>query len=66
MSDTGMKYMVIIKKDGEAIVEVLDRGQHLCSDIHVMASALGPYEDEEELPEGDCPPIFETVTGEDS
>jgi len=56
-----MKYVTIIKKDGAVFQRVLDRGQHLCQNIYVAANKMGTITNDEELPEGDCTPVFHDV-----
>jgi hypothetical protein len=62
MSDTSnmMKYITIVKKDGTVIQQVLDRGEHLCESIYVRARQMGTILSDEDLPEGDCPPVHDT------
>lgn len=56
-----MEYITVIKRNGgEVIQQVVDRGQHLCQNIYVAANRMGEITDDEELPEGDCPPVHET------
>ena len=40
MSDP-MKFKVIIDKKGKVVTEVLDRGEHLCTDIYKITTAVG-------------------------
>jgi hypothetical protein len=47
-----MDFQVTIKKDGKTVVEVLDRKEHLCSDIYKVTARLGVQLSDEELP--DC------------
>ena len=54
-----MKCKTTITKDGKVITEVLDRGQHLCSDVYKVTNAIGKQLSDEELP--DCQPVHETV-----
>lgn len=58
--DGKMEYVTVIKKDGRLIQQVVDRGQHLCQQIYVSANKMGTIVSDEELPEGDCTPVFET------
>jgi hypothetical protein len=57
----GMKYITIIEPDGIVKHQVVNRGQHLCSNIYVMANRMGTITDDEELPDGDCPPVHDTA-----
>jgi hypothetical protein len=36
-----MKFKAIIKKDGTVVTEVLDRGEHLCSNIYKVTNSVG-------------------------
>lgn len=57
-----MEFKTIIKPNGETIVEVLDRKEHLCSDIYKVTARLGKQVSDEELP--DCAqPVHNTVGG---
>lgn len=60
MADTDMEYITVIKKDGTTKQQVVDRGQHLCENVYVLAGKMGEITDDEELPEGDCSPVHET------
>ena len=55
------KYRVVIKKDGEIKQEVLDRGEHLCSDIYVVAEQVGTIVSDETLDDEACPPVYDTA-----
>ena len=55
-----MEYITIIKKDGSVVQQVVDRGQHLCQNVYVAASKMGTITSDEELPDGDCPPVHDT------
>lgn len=56
-----MEYKVIIKKDGHTVVEVLDRGEHLCSSIYQVTQRLGTTLSDEEIgPE--CGPVHEVTS----
>lgn len=48
-----MDFTARIKKDGQIIVEVNDRKEHLCTDIYKVTANLGKQLSDEELP--DCP-----------
>jgi hypothetical protein len=49
-----MEFKVIIKKDGQVVTEVMDRGQHLCSDIYKVTNSIGKQlSDEDTGPECD-------------
>ena len=62
MSDqnSGMTYIPAILPDGTVQQQVVDRGQHLCTEIYVSAKRMGTITDDEELPEGDCSPVHDT------
>lgn len=61
MSDGKMEYITVIKAKGGVVKQqVVDRGQHLCENIYVAARKIGSITDDEELPDGDCPPVHET------
>jgi hypothetical protein len=52
--DTKMDFTAIINKDGTIITEVVDRGEHLCSDVLKITSAVGRQISDVEIgPEGD-------------
>lgn len=36
-----MKVKFIIKKDGTVVTEVVDRGEHLCSNVYKVTNSLG-------------------------
>lgn len=61
MSNGNMKYITIVTPSGEILQQVVDRGQHLCQDIYVTARKMGKIVDDEELPDGDCPPVHDTA-----
>lgn len=55
-----MEFQVTIKKNGQTVVEVLDRKEHLCADIYKLTARLGTQLSDEELP--DCgQPVHNTV-----
>lgn len=55
-----MDFQVTIKQDGQTIVEVLDRKEHLCADIYKLTARLGTQTSDEELP--DCAqPVHNTI-----
>lgn len=57
-----MKVQITINNDGKVITEVLDRGQHLCSDVYKVTNAIGKQESDEEIgPE--CDSVHETTSG---
>lgn len=56
-----MEFDAYIFPDGKLIVEVKDRGQHLCEDIYKVTARMGTQLSDEELP--DCQPVHETVNG---
>lgn len=55
-----MDYKLTIKPDGKVITEVLDRGQHLCSEIYKVTNAIGKQESDDETGP-DCEPVLETA-----
>lgn len=44
-----MKFKVVIKKDGKIVTEVLDRGEHLCSEIYKVTNSVGKQLSDEEI-----------------
>lgn len=36
-----MKVKFTIKKNGEVVTEVVDRGEHLCSNVYKVTNSLG-------------------------
>lgn len=49
-----MEFKAIIKKSGEVVTEVIDRQEHLCSEIYKVTNAMGrQVSDEETGPECD-------------
>jgi len=60
MAEGQMEYITVIKKDGSVVQQVLDRGQHLCQNIYVAARRMGTITSDEEIEDGDCPPVHET------
>lgn len=44
-----MKFKIVIDEKGNAVTEVLDRGQHLCSEIYKVTNALGRQVSDEEI-----------------
>ena len=56
---SGMKFKMTFKKDGTIVTEVLDRGQHLCSEVYKVTNAVGKQLSDEEIgPE--CDSVHET------
>lgn len=56
-----MKFKVVIKKDGQVVTEVLDRGEHLCSNIYKVTNSVGRQLSDEQIgPE--CDKVEEIVT----
>jgi hypothetical protein len=55
-----MEFKATIKTDGKVITEVLDRGQHLCSEVYRVTNAVGKQESDEETGP-DCEPVIETA-----
>ncbi len=59
---SSMKGKTTIKKDGKIITEVLDRGNHLCSEVYKVTNAVGKQLSDEEIgPE--CDTQTETTSG---
>jgi len=57
-----MKFEMVIDKKGNIVTEVLDRGQHLCSQIYQVTNALGRQKSDEEIgPE--CDSVTEVQGG---
>lgn len=46
---SAMKFKVVIKKDGTVVTEVLDRGNHLCSEVYKVTNAVGRQLSDEEI-----------------
>ena len=46
-----MEFDVAIHKDGKVVVEVVNRGEHLCSEIYKVTATLGRQVSDEELPD---------------
>lgn len=44
-----MKFKAVIQKDGKIVTEVLDRGQHLCSEVYKVTNAVGKQLSDEEI-----------------
>lgn len=44
-----MRYQVDIQEDGKMVTEVLDRRNHVCSDIKQITNAVGTEESDEHL-----------------
>ena len=44
-----MEFKVIIKKDGTVVTEVINRGEHLCSQIYKVTNAMGRQVSDEEI-----------------
>ena len=44
-----MEFKVTIYKDGKVVSEVIDRGEHLCSDINKVNARLGRVLSDEEI-----------------
>jgi len=64
MSDAqqnGMEYITVIKRNGEIQQQVVNRGQHLCQEIYVTARRMGEITADEDIPDGDCPPVHDTA-----
>lgn len=49
-----MKGKTTIRKDGTIVTEVIDRGQHLCSNVYKVTNSIGRQLSDENIgPEGD-------------
>ena len=49
-----MKIEVLVKTDGTVVTSVMDRGQHLCSEVYRVTNSVGrQLSDEETGPDGD-------------
>jgi len=59
----GMKCKTTIKPDGTLITEVIDRGEHLCSDVYKITRQLGRQVSDEEIGP-DCDTQHEIVSGD--
>jgi hypothetical protein len=44
-----MKFKAVIRKDGKIVTEVLDRGEHLCSQVYKVTNAVGKQLSDEEI-----------------
>jgi hypothetical protein len=44
-----MKVKFIIKKSGEVVTEVVDRGEHLCSNVYKVTNSLGKQLSDENI-----------------
>ncbi len=44
-----MKFKAVIDQDGKVVTEVLDRGEHLCSAVYQVTSAVGKQESDENI-----------------
>jgi hypothetical protein len=44
-----MKFTVLIKTDGTVVTEVVDRGEHLCSEVYRVTNAVGKQLSDEEI-----------------
>jgi hypothetical protein len=44
-----MQFDVFIKKDGTVVTEVVDRGEHLCSNIYKVTNSVGRQESDEHI-----------------
>lgn len=44
-----MEFTVIIKKDGQVVTEVTNRGSHLCSEVYKVTNAVGRQLSDEEI-----------------
>ena len=54
MSGAQMKGKTTIRNDGKIVTEVIDRGQHLCSEVYKVTNAVGRQLSDEHIgPEGD-------------
>ncbi len=58
-----MKFTATIKHDGTVVTEVLDRGNHLCSEVYRVTEAVGKQLSDENIgPE--CDTVSEVVGGD--
>lgn len=54
-----MKFKVVIKKDGTIVTEVVERAEHLCTEVYKVTNSVGKQlSDEETGP--DCDKVHET------
>jgi len=44
-----MRVKFIIKKDGTVVTEVVDRGEHLCSNVYKVTNSLGRQVSDEQI-----------------
>ncbi len=44
-----MRFKAVIDKEGKIVTEVLDRGQHLCSEVYKVTNAVGKQLSDEEI-----------------
>ncbi len=44
-----MRTKVVIDRNGKIVTEVLDRGNHLCSEVYKVTSAVGRQESDETI-----------------
>lgn len=55
-----MKGTTKVLDDGNLVVEVLDREQHLCSEVYKITSRVGTTVSDEELPDCSTPTQHES------
>jgi hypothetical protein len=57
-----LKFKAVIKKDGTVVTEVVERGEHLCTEVYKVTNSVGKQlSDEETGP--DCDRVNETNVG---
>lgn len=44
-----MRIKAVIKQDGKVVTEVLERNEHLCSEVYKVTNALGKQLSDEEI-----------------
>lgn len=57
-----MEFTVTIQPDGKIVTEVVNRGQHLCTDIYKVTARLGRQTSDEDLPD-DGQSVHNSVDG---
>jgi len=54
-----MEFKVTISMDGKTVVEVINRNEHLCTDVYKVTNRLGRQISDEELPDCASPTVHE-------
>ena len=54
-----MKFTMLIRPDGKAVTEVLDRQDSVCENIKQVTNALGHEDSDEHHDSGGCDPVRE-------